>query len=241
MSGTNGNGVNTDSDGLIKMENLWKTYQMGSEEIHALRGVSFVIPKAAYVAIMGPSGSGKSTMMNLIGCLDTPSNGNYFLNTRLVSEMNDDELAHIRNREIGFVFQTFNLLPRASALHNVELPLIYNGTPSAERKERAMKALQAVELGDRAYHRPNELSGGQRQRVAIARALVNHPSIILADEPTGNLDSATSAEIMTLFDSLHDRGNTIILVTHEANIAAHARRKIRLLDGQIASDEMNHR
>jgi putative ABC transport system ATP-binding protein len=241
MSGTNGNDVNTNNDGLIKMENLWKTYQMGSEEIHALRGVSFVIPKAAYVAIMGPSGSGKSTMMNLIGCLDTPSNGNYFLNTRLVSEMNDDELAHIRNREIGFVFQTFNLLPRASALHNVELPLIYNGTPSAERKERAMKALQAVELGDRAYHRPNELSGGQRQRVAIARALVNHPSIILADEPTGNLDSATSAEIMTLFDSLHDRGNTIILVTHEANIAAHARRKIRLLDGQIASDEMNHR
>jgi putative ABC transport system ATP-binding protein len=238
MSGTNGNDVNTNNDGLIKMENLWKTYQMGSEEIHALRGVSFVIPKAAYVAIMGPSGSGKSTMMNLIGCLDTPSNGNYFLNTRLVSEMNDDELAHIRNREIGFVFQTFNLLPRASALHNVELPLIYNGTPSAERKERAMKALQAVELGDRAYHRPNELSGGQRQRVAIARALVNHPSIILADEPTGNLDSATSGEIMTLFDSLHDQGNTIILVTHEADIAAHAHRKIRLLDGQIASDEM---
>jgi putative ABC transport system ATP-binding protein len=238
MSGTNGNGVNTDSDGLIKMENLWKTYQMGSEEIHALRGVSFVIPKGSYVAIMGPSGSGKSTMMNLIGCLDTPSNGNYFLNKRLVSEMNDDELAHIRNREIGFVFQTFNLLPRASALHNVELPLIYNGTPSAERKERAMEALQAVELGDRAYHRPNELSGGQRQRVAIARALVNHPSIMLADEPTGNLDSATSGEIMTLFDSLHDQGNTIILVTHEADIAAHAHRKIRLLDGQIASDEM---
>ena len=239
MSGTNGNGVNTDSDGLIKMENLWKTYQMGAEEIHALRGVSFVIPKGAYVAIMGPSGSGKSTMMNLIGCLDTPSDGNYFLNQRLVSEMNDDELAHIRNREIGFVFQTFNLLPRASALHNVELPLIYNGTPSVERKERAMKALQAVELGDRAYHRPNELSGGQRQRVAIARALVNHPSIILADEPTGNLDSATSAEIMTLFDALHEQGNTIILVTHEPDIAAHAHRKIRLLDGQIASDEMN--
>jgi putative ABC transport system ATP-binding protein len=238
MSGTNGNDMNTDSDGLIKMEELWKTYQMGAEEIHALRGVSFVIPKGAYVAIMGPSGSGKSTMMNLIGCLDTPSKGNYFLNERLVSEMNDDELAHIRNREIGFVFQTFNLLPRASALHNVELPLIYNGTPSAERKERAMKALQAVELGDRAYHRPNELSGGQRQRVAIARALVNNPSIILADEPTGNLDSATSAEIMTLFDALHDQGNTIILVTHEADIARHAQRKIRLLDGQIASDEV---
>ena len=236
MSGTNGNGTNTGSDGLIKMEDLWKTYQMGSEEIHALRGVSFVIPKGAYVAIMGPSGSGKSTMMNLIGCLDTPSKGNYFLNNRLVSEMNDDELAHIRNREIGFVFQTFNLLPRASAMHNVELPLIYNGTPSTERKERAMKALEAVELGDRAYHRPNELSGGQRQRVAIARALVNNPSIILADEPTGNLDSVTSAEIMTLFDALHDRGNTIILVTHEADIAGHAERTIRLLDGQIASD-----
>ena len=235
MSGTNGNSVN--GDGLIKMENLWKTYQMGAEEIHALRGVSFAIPEASYVAIMGPSGSGKSTMMNLIGCLDTPSQGNYFLNTRLVSDMNDDELAHIRNREIGFVFQTFNLLPRASALHNVELPLIYNGTPSNERKERAMKALQSVELGDRAYHRPNELSGGQRQRVAIARALVNNPSIILADEPTGNLDSATSAEIMTLFDALHEQGNTIILVTHEPDIAAHAHRKIRLLDGQIASDE----
>lgn len=238
MSGTNGNSVSTNGDGLIRMEDLWKTYQMGAEEIHALRGVSFIIPKAAYVAIMGPSGSGKSTMMNLIGCLDTPSKGNYFLNERLVSEMNDDELAHIRNREIGFVFQTFNLLPRASALHNVELPLIYNGTPSTERKERAMKALQAVELGDRAYHRPNELSGGQRQRVAIARALVNNPSIILADEPTGNLDSATSAEIMTLFDALHDQGNTIILVTHEADIAKHAQRKIRLLDGQIASDEV---
>lgn len=238
MSGTNGNGVNTESDGLIKMEELWKTYQMGAEEIHALRGVSFVIPEGAYVAIMGPSGSGKSTMMNLIGCLDTPSRGDYFLNQRLVSEMNDDELAHIRNREIGFVFQTFNLLPRASALHNVELPLIYNGTPSTERKERAMKALQAVELGDRAYHRPNELSGGQRQRVAIARALVNNPSIILADEPTGNLDSATSAEIMTLLDALHEQGNTIILVTHEADIAKHAERKIRLLDGQIASDEV---
>ena len=238
MSGTNGSVMGMNGDGLIKIENLWKTYQMGSEEIHALRGVSFVIPRAAYVAIMGPSGSGKSTMMNLIGCLDTPSKGDYFLNKRLVSEMNDDELAHIRNKEIGFVFQTFNLLPRASALHNVELPLIYNGTPASERKERAIKALQSVDLGERVYHRPNELSGGQRQRVAIARALVNNPSIILADEPTGNLDSATSAEIMTLFDSLHEHGNTIILVTHELDIAQHAHRVIRLLDGQIASDEI---
>jgi putative ABC transport system ATP-binding protein len=193
------------------------------------------------MAIMGPSGSGKSTMMNLIGCLDTPSKGKYFLNTRLVSEMDDDELAHIRNKEIGFVFQTFNLLPRASALHNVELPLIYNGTPSHERKERAIKALQAVELGERLYHRPNELSGGQRQRVAIARALVNNPSLILADEPTGNLDSATSSEIMALFDDLHTHGNTIILVTHEPDIAAHAHRVIRLLDGKIASDELSKR
>ena len=241
MSGTNGSVMGMNGDGLIKIENLWKTYQMGSEEIHALRGVSFVIPRAAYVAIMGPSGSGKSTMMNLIGCLDTPSKGDYFLNKRLVSEMNDDELAHIRNKEIGFVFQTFNLLPRASALHNVELPLIYNGTPASERKERAIKALQSVDLGERVYHRPNELSGGQRQRVAIARALVNNPSIILADEPTGNLDSATSAEIMTLFDSLHEHGNTIILVTHELDIAQHAHRVIRLLDGQIASDEVPKR
>jgi putative ABC transport system ATP-binding protein len=240
MSGTNG--ANTSSagaqtDALIAIEDLWKTYQMGSEEIHALRGVSFFIPRGAYVAIMGPSGSGKSTMMNLIGCLDTPSKGKYLLNTRLVSDMDDDELAHIRNKEIGFVFQTFNLLPRATALHNVELPLIYNGTPSHDRKERAIKALQAVELGERLYHRPNELSGGQRQRVAIARALVNNPSIILADEPTGNLDSATSNEIMSLFDQLHQRGNTIILVTHEPDIALHAHRVIRLLDGQVASDE----
>jgi putative ABC transport system ATP-binding protein len=237
MSGTNGNSANTSNDILIQIEDLWKTYQMGAEEIHALRGVSFVIQRGAYVAIMGPSGSGKSTMMNLIGCLDTPSKGKYLLNTRLVSEMDDDELAHIRNKEIGFVFQTFNLLPRASALHNVELPLIYNGTPSHERKERAIKALQAVELGERLYHRPNELSGGQRQRVAIARALVNNPSLILADEPTGNLDSATSSEIMALFDALHKRGNTIILVTHETDIAMHAHRVIRLLDGKIASDE----
>jgi putative ABC transport system ATP-binding protein len=240
MSGTNGvsgSSVSAQNDMLIEIADLWKTYQMGSEEIHALRGVSFVIPRGAYLAIMGPSGSGKSTMMNLIGCLDTPSKGKYLLNTRLVSEMDDDELAHIRNKEIGFVFQTFNLLPRASALHNVELPLIYNGTPSHERKERAIKALQSVELGERLYHRPNELSGGQRQRVAIARALVNNPSIILADEPTGNLDSATSNEIMSLFDQLHQHGNTIILVTHESDIAAHAHRVIRLLDGQIASDE----
>jgi putative ABC transport system ATP-binding protein len=238
MSGTNGNSQNKSSDILIKIEDLWKTYQMGAEEIHALRGVSFDLLRGAYIAIMGPSGSGKSTMMNLIGCLDTPSKGNYYLNNRLVSEMDDDELAHIRNKEIGFVFQTFNLLPRASALHNVELPLIYNGTPSNERKERAMRALQDVELGERIYHRPNELSGGQRQRVAIARALVNNPSLILADEPTGNLDSATSAEIMALFDALHERGNTIILVTHESDIANHAHRVIRLLDGKIASDEI---
>jgi putative ABC transport system ATP-binding protein len=239
MSGTNGN--TGENDILIKTEDLWKTYVMGAEEIHALRGVSFEIRRGEYVAIMGPSGSGKSTMMNLIGCLDTPSKGNYYLNSKLVSEMNDDQLAHIRNKEIGFVFQTFNLLARATALHNVELPLIYNGTPAHERKERAMKALQAVDLGERMYHKPNELSGGQRQRVAVARALVNNPSIILADEPTGNLDSATSNEIMALFDTLHKRGNTIILVTHEADIALHARRAIRLLDGKIASDEPVHK
>ncbi len=235
MSGTNGSAGQNDV--LIKTEDLWKTYVMGAEEIHALRGVSFEIRRGEYVAIMGPSGSGKSTMMNLIGCLDTPSKGKYFLNSKLVSEMNDDDLAHIRNKEIGFVFQTFNLLARATALHNVELPLIYNGTPAHERKERAMKALQAVDLGERMYHKPNELSGGQRQRVAVARALVNNPSIILADEPTGNLDSATSNEIMALFDTLHKRGNTIILVTHEPDIALHAHRAIRLLDGKIASDE----
>jgi putative ABC transport system ATP-binding protein len=238
MSGTNGNSAKADKEILIQIEDLWKTYQMGAEEIHALRGVSFFINRGSYVAIMGPSGSGKSTMMNLIGCLDTPSKGKYLLNTRLVSDMDDDELAHIRNKEIGFVFQTFNLLPRASALHNVELPLIYNGTPAHERKERAIKALQAVDLGERVYHRPNELSGGQRQRVAIARALVNDPSLILADEPTGNLDSATSSEIMAIFDVLHKNGNTIILVTHEPDIAAHAHRVIRLFDGKIASDEM---
>jgi putative ABC transport system ATP-binding protein len=237
MSGTNGSDASGNNNNLIQIEDLWKTYQMGTEEIHALRGVTFQILKGEYLAIMGPSGSGKSTMMNLIGCLDTPSKGKYFLNERLVSDMDDDELAHIRNKEIGFVFQTFNLLPRASALHNVELPLIYNGTPSNERKERALKVLESVELGERAYHRPNELSGGQRQRVAIARALINNPSIILADEPTGNLDSSTSKEIMVLFDALHEKGNTIILVTHESFIASHAHRVIRLLDGQISSDE----
>jgi len=236
-SGNNGNGE-TKSDVLIQTLDLWKTYQMGAEEIHALRGVSFEITRGEYVAIMGPSGSGKSTMMNLIGCLDTPSKGKYYLNGRLVSEMNDDELAHIRNKEIGFVFQTFNLLARATALHNVELPLIYNGTPAAERKERAMKALQSVDLGERMYHKPNELSGGQRQRVAMARALVNNPSIILADEPTGNLDSATSSEIMNLLDVLHKRGNTVVLVTHEHDIAAHAHRVIRLKDGKVESDDM---
>jgi len=235
MSGDNG--ASEKNDVLIKTDDLWKTYQMGAEEIHALRGVSFEIRRGEYVAIMGPSGSGKSTMMNLIGCLDTPTRGKYFLNNRLVSEMNDDELAHIRNKEIGFVFQTFNLLARATALHNVELPLIYNGTPAHERKERAMQALQAVELGERMYHKPNELSGGQRQRVAIARALVNNPSIILADEPTGNLDSQTSNDIMKLLDLLYRRGNTIVLVTHEHDIALHAYRVIRLLDGRVEADE----
>jgi putative ABC transport system ATP-binding protein len=235
MSGSNGD--TKKNDVLIRTEDLVKTYQMGTEKVHALRGVTFEIHRGEYVAIMGPSGSGKSTMMNLIGCLDTPSEGKYYLNSRLVSEMNDDELAYIRNKEIGFVFQTFNLLARATALHNVELPLIYNGTPSHERKERAIKALQSVELGERMYHRPNELSGGQRQRVAVARALVNNPSIILADEPTGNLDSATSMDIMRLLDELHKKGHTIILVTHEPDIALHAYRVVRLLDGRIASDE----
>ncbi|MDI9612160.1 MAG: ABC transporter ATP-binding protein [Acidobacteriota bacterium] len=237
MSGTNDSNAGGDNNILINIEDLWKTYQMGTEQIHALRGVTFSIVRGSYVAIMGPSGSGKSTLMNLIGCLDTPSKGTYMLNERMVSEMDDDELAHIRNKEIGFVFQTFNLLPRASALQNVELPLIYNGVASHERKERAIKALQNVDLGERIYHRPNELSGGQRQRVAIARALVNNPSLILADEPTGNLDSATSREIMEIFDALHAQGNTILLVTHENDIAEHAYRIIRLLDGQIHSDE----
>jgi len=224
-------------DCVIRTDDLWKTYQMGAEEVQALRGVSFEVPRGEYLAIMGPSGSGKSTMMNLIGCLDTPSSGQYWLNGKLVSEMDDDELAYIRNKEIGFVFQTFNLLPRATALHNVELPLIYNGTPRSQRIEMAKLALQRVDLGDRMNHKPNELSGGQRQRVAVARALVNNPSIILADEPTGNLDSATSQEIMSLFDDLHSQGNTIILVTHEHDIAEHAHRVLHILDGRINRDE----
>jgi putative ABC transport system ATP-binding protein len=221
---------------LIETKDLWKTYVMGSEEIHALRGVSIQIDSGEYVAIMGPSGSGKSTLMNLIGCLDTPSKGSYLLNGKQVSEMNDDELARIRNEEIGFVFQTFNLLPRATALHNVELPLIYAGMPSKDRQQRALEALGKVELSDRKTHRPNELSGGQRQRVAIARALVNNPSILLADEPTGNLDSKTGEEIMGLFERLHQGGNTIVLVTHEADIAAHAHRTIHIRDGNVEKD-----
>src|ERR1700675_4438175 len=221
----------------IRTEDLWKTYEMGVEQLHALRGVSLEIKNGEYVAIMGPSGSGKSTLMNLIGCLDSPTKGKYWLAGRLVSELNDDELAYIRNKEIGFVFQTFNLLPRATALHNVELPLIYNGTPSEERIERAKKALERVDLVPRMHHKPNELSGGQRQRVAIARALVTSPSILLADEPTGNLDSKTGEEIMNLFENLHAQGNTIILVTHEMDIAQHAHRVIFIRDGKIASDE----
>jgi putative ABC transport system ATP-binding protein len=221
---------------LIDTRDLWKTYVMGSEEIHALRGVSIQIERGEYVAIMGPSGSGKSTLMNLIGCLDTPSKGSYLLNGKQVSQMNDNELAQIRNEEIGFVFQTFNLLPRASALQNVELPLVYGGVATRDRHARAKAALEKVELGSRMTHKPNELSGGQRQRVAIARALVNNPSILLADEPTGNLDSKTGAEIMALFARLHQTGNTIILVTHEADIAAFARRSIHLRDGQVEKD-----
>jgi putative ABC transport system ATP-binding protein len=226
-----------DSGVVIKTEGLWKTYEMGAEKVHALRGVDLEMGKAEYVAIMGPSGSGKSTLMNLIGCLDTPTAGKYWLAGRQVSELDDDELAYIRNKEIGFVFQTFNLLPRATALHNVELPLIYNGTPAEERALRAKKALEIVDLTDRMMHKPNELSGGQRQRVAIARALVNSPSILLADEPTGNLDSQTGEEIMGVFQRLHKQGNTIILVTHERDIAAHAHRIIHIRDGKIASDQ----
>src|SRR6266404_2972805 len=225
------------TDSVIRTENLWKTYQMGAEEVHALRGVSFDVQRGEYLAIMGPSGSGKSTMMNLIGCLDTPTSGQYWLNSKLVSEMDDDELAYIRNKEIGFVFQTFNLLPRATALHNVELPLIYNGTPRKERLEMARLALERVDLADRMNHKPNELSGGQRQRVAIARALVNNPSIILADEPTGNLDSQTGNEIMALFDRLWQQGNTIILVTHEHDIAEYAHRVVHIKDGKVERDE----
>jgi putative ABC transport system ATP-binding protein len=221
----------------ILTEGLWKTYEMGGEKLHALCGINLTIRKGEYVAVMGPSGSGKSTLMNLIGCLDTPTSGKYWLAGRLVSELDDDELAAIRNKEIGFVFQTFNLLPRATALHNVELPMIYNGTPSEERLARAKRALEAVDLGERMFHKPNELSGGQRQRVAVARALVNSPSIVLADEPTGNLDTKTGDEIMALFTRLHGEGNTIILVTHENDVAKRADRIIHVRDGKVETDE----
>ena len=226
---------------IIRCADLWRTYQMGEETIHALRGVSFEIQPNEYLAIMGPSGSGKSTLMNLIGCLDTPSQGEYYLRNQLVSKMSDDSLAEVRNKEIGFVFQTFNLLPRATALENVELPLVYAGIPKAVRMERAREALDKVELGSRMGHKPNELSGGQRQRVAIARALVMGPAILLADEPTGNLDSTTGEEIMRLFERLHEAGNTIILVTHERDIAEHAHRVIMIRDGKIASDETSRK
>ena len=223
-------------DPVIVTRNLQRDYDMGGEVVHALRGVDLVIRKNEFVAIMGPSGSGKSTLMNLIGCLDSPTGGEYWLNGHRVSELGDDELARIRNKEIGFVFQTFNLLPRASALHNVELPLVYAGLGGRERRELAAESLTRVGLGDRMQHRPNELSGGQRQRVAIARALVNKPSILLADEPTGNLDSATSEEILGLFEALYEDGQTIVLVTHEADIAAHARRQVHLKDGRLEQD-----
>ena len=222
---------------IIQAEDLWRTYQMGAEEIQALRGVTFEIQKGEYVAVMGPSGSGKSTLMNMLGCLDTPTSGKYHFTGKDVSDMSDDELADIRNREIGFVFQTFNLLPRSSALQNVELPLIYAGLSLHDRREKARQTLHNVGLGDRMTHKPNELSGGQRQRVAIARALVTRPAILLADEPTGNLDSATGEEIMRLFERLHEQGHTIILVTHEKDIADHARRTISIRDGKIEKDE----
>jgi putative ABC transport system ATP-binding protein len=226
---------------LIDIRDITKVYEMGQEQVHALSGVTLGVDRGEYVAIMGPSGSGKSTLMNLIGCLDTPSSGSYVLNGREVARMTDDELAAIRNQEIGFVFQTFNLLPRTNALQQVELPLVYSGLARKERRERAIKALEAVGLLDRMNHMPNEMSGGQRQRVAIARALINDPSILLADEPTGNLDSQTGGEIMGLFDDLNRRGNTIVLVTHEEDIAAHARRVVRLLDGKVRDDRANDR
>jgi putative ABC transport system ATP-binding protein len=222
---------------MIRTYGLWKTYIMGEQEIHAVSGVDIEMQRGEYVAVMGPSGSGKSTLMNLIGCLDTPTMGQYYINGSLVSELNDDELARIRNKEIGFVFQTFNLLPRATALHNVELPLIYAGMSSEVRLDQAKQAMRQVDLLDRMYHKPSELSGGQRQRVAIARALVNNPSILLADEPTGNLDSATGREIMAVFDRLHQQGNTIVLVTHEHDIAIHAHRVVHLRDGKVEKDE----
>jgi putative ABC transport system ATP-binding protein len=229
------------SDLVIQIRDLTRVYDMGAEKVHALRGVSVEIRRNEYVAIMGPSGSGKSTLMNVIGCLDTPTSGEYWLNGQEVSRMPDDALARVRNREIGFVFQTFNLLPRASALQNVELPLVYGGVAARARRERARAALDRVGLGDRMDHRPNELSGGQRQRVAIARALVNEPAILLADEPTGNLDSATSEEIMKVFETLHTQGQTVIMVTHEAEIAAHAERVVVLRDGRIGSDTPGRR
>jgi putative ABC transport system ATP-binding protein len=234
--GGNGNGGG-DTPDIIRIQKIQKDYVLGSETVHALRGVDLLVARNEYIAIMGPSGSGKSTLMNVIGCLDTPSAGEYWLNGQPVSKLTDDELAHIRNREIGFVFQTFNLLPRATALHNVELPLIYAGVSAKVRKEKAIAMLERVGLGDRMHHRPTELSGGQRQRVAIARALINEPALLLADEPTGNLDSQTGIEIMTLFDNLHDEGQTIVLVTHEHDIAEHAHRRVVLRDGQIEQDE----
>ena len=222
---------------VIRTYDIWKTYVMGDQEIHAVSGVDIEIKRGEYVAIMGPSGSGKSTLMNLIGCLDTPSKGDYYINGNLASDMSDDDLARVRNKEIGFVFQTFNLLPRATSLHNVELPLIYSGMPSEQRLEQARSALSQVDLEQRMHHKPNELSGGQRQRVAVARALVNNPSILLADEPTGNLDTATGNEIMALFERLYERGNTIVLVTHEHDIALHAHRVIHVRDGKVEKDE----